>query len=255
LRRAARTALVDLRELRPGAATELLLAHWRGLVVRRPDSPCLELPARPLAELLTRLPASRAQRFRAKLRKIDALGIEARPVPAEEVPAAIRTLLALHRRQWQGRKVTPEHLRPRFRDHLVRSVTTMVRTGDAQLTAYRLDGETVAVDLTLLSQRLAGGYLYGADPALRERKADVATMLLRTASELAAEDGRETLSLLRGTEPYKSHWRPDTVVNQRLLLSTRRTAPLLWLRTAHVTARAQAATWLHAHREKPPTRG
>ncbi|MGW3488389.1 GNAT family N-acetyltransferase [Streptomyces sp. NPDC001054] len=254
LRRAARTALVDLRELRPGAATELLLAHWRGLVVRRPDSPCLELPARPLAELLTRLPASRAQRFRAKLRKIDALGIEATPVPAEDVPAAIRTLLALHRRQWQGRKVTPEHLRPRFRDHLVRSVTTMVRTGDAQLTAYRLDGETVAVDLTLLSQRLAGGYLYGADPALRERKADVATMLLRTASALAAEDGRETLSLLRGTEPYKSHWRPDTVVNQRLLLATRRTAPLLWLRTAHATARTQAATWLHAHRAKPPTR-
>ncbi|NJA60163.1 GNAT family N-acetyltransferase, partial [Streptomyces sp. NEAU-H3] len=215
LRRAARTALVDLRELRPGAATELLLAHWRGLAVRRPDSPCLELPARPLAELLTRLPASRARpRHRG----------DARP------------------------------RRGRFRDHLVRSVTTMVRTGDAQLTAYRLAGETVAVDLTLLSQRLAGGYLYGADPALRERNADGATMLLRTASALAAEDGRETLSLLRGTEPYKSHWRPDTVVNQRLLLSTRRTAPLLWLRTAHATARTQAATWLHAHRAKPPTR-
>lgn len=250
LHRAARTAVVDLRELRPGAAAEDLLRHWEGPWARRPDSLCLELPAVPMDELLGRLPSSSAQRFRAKLRKIDALGVESRTVPADEVPAAIRTLLGLHRLQWQGRKVTPEHLQPRFRDHLVRAVTTMVRSGDAAVTEFRLDGEVLAADLTLLSPRLAGGYLYGADPRLRSRKVDVATMLLRTCAGLAADGERGTLSLLRGTEGYKRHWRPEPVTSGRLLLARRRTAPLLWLLTARAAARDRAAGWARARRER-----
>ncbi|MEV0846522.1 GNAT family N-acetyltransferase [Streptomyces sp. NPDC049954] len=246
LHRAARTAVLDLREVRPGAAVESLLAHWTGPLARRADSVCLELPAVAMDEQLARLPRSTAQRVRAKLRKTDALGVESRAVPAEEVPAAVRALLDLHRLQWQGRRVTPEHLRPRFRDHLVRAVTAMVRSGDAAVTEYRLDGRVVAADLTLLSPSLAGGYLYGADPGLRSRKADVTSMLLRTCARYAASDGRTTLSLLRGTEPYKEHWRPERVVNSRLLLARRRTAPLLWLRTAQADARSRAARWAKA---------
>ncbi|XCW06736.1 GNAT family N-acetyltransferase [Streptomyces sp. HUAS MG47] len=239
---AARTALIDLREVRPGAAAERVYASWRGPRRRLDDSVCLELPAVAMDVLLTRMPSAKAaQRARAKLRKLDALGIEERSVPGEDVPAALARLLALHRRQWEGRGVTAEHTNERFARHLTRAVQPMVASGNARVTEFRLGGEVVAVDLTLLSPSLAGGYLYGADPGLRERKVDVATMLLRHGAREADAGGRTTLSLLRGTEPYKHHWRPETVGNRRLLLARRRTAPLLLLRAAAVGARRLAA--------------
>ncbi|MGA5062839.1 GNAT family N-acetyltransferase [Streptomyces exfoliatus] len=239
--RAARGAVIDLREVRPGAASEQVFARWRGPRRRLPDSLCLELPAVPMEGLLERIPSGKAQRVRAKLRKLDALGIDARVVSGDEVPAALDRLLKLHQLQWRDRGVTVEHTSDRFAQHLTRAVRPMVERGDAMVTEFRLAGDVVAADLTLMSPRLAGGYLYGADPALRARKVDVATMLLRHGAGETSAGGRATLSMLRGTEAYKHHWRPETVGNQRLMLTGRGTAPLLWLRAGAADARRWAA--------------
>lgn len=247
---AARTALIDFREVRPGAAAERIYDRWHGPRRRVSDSLCLELPALPMDELVARLPSAKAQRVRAKLRKLTALGVERQVVRPEEVDAALRRLLELHRLQWQGRKVTSEHLRSRFCDHLVRSVEPMVRSGNAVVTEFRLGEDVVAVDLTLLSRRLAGGYLYGAHPRLRESKADVAVMLLDACAEHTRAGGRGTLSLLRGNEPYKHHWRPEPVVNQRLLLARRRTAPLLSATLCDVAARRRGKELVRRWRER-----
>ncbi|MFD9000418.1 GNAT family N-acetyltransferase [Streptomyces sp. NPDC059582] len=247
---AARTALIDFREVRPGGAVERVYDRWRGPRRRENDSLCLELPAVPMDELVARLPAAKAQRVRAKLRKLTALGVERQVVRPDEVDPALRRLLELHRLQWQGRKVTSEHLQTRFCEHLVRSVGPMVRSGNAVVTEFRLDDDVVAVDLTLLSRRLAGGYLYGAHPRLRERKADVAVMLLDACSEHTRGGGRGTLSLLRGNEPYKHHWRPEPVVNQRLLLARRRTAALMSAVVCDVAARRRGKELLSRLRER-----
>ncbi|MFF8383815.1 GNAT family N-acetyltransferase [Streptomyces kanasensis] len=236
-----RGAVVDLREVRPGAAAERLLAPWPGPRRRYPDSTCLELPCVPVDDLVRRLPSARAQRARAKLRRIDREGITARHVPADEVPGALDHLLDLHRRQWVGRGVTAEHLTSRFAEHLGRAVRGMAGSGHACVTEFLLGDEVVAVDLTLLSPRISGGYLYGADPMLRSLKVDLATLLLRNSARLGDGTDRTTLSLLRGDEPYKHHWRPDAVRNGRLLLARRRAAPLLWLRAAYVGGRGRAA--------------
>ncbi|CAM5428437.1 Glycosyl transferase family 1 OS=Streptomyces aurantiogriseus OX=66870 GN=GCM10010251_70780 PE=4 SV=1 [Streptomyces aurantiogriseus] len=247
---AARTALIDFREVRPGGAVEYVYDRWSGPRRRMPDSLCLELPAVPMNELLSRLPSSKAQRVRAKLRKLGSLGVERHVVAPDQVGAALQRLLELHRLQWQGRNVTQEHLQTRFCEHLVRSVGPMVSSGDAVVTEFRLDGDVVAVDLTLLSRRLAGGYLYGAHPRLRERKADVAVMLLDACTQHTGDGGLGTLSLLRGNEPYKHHWRPEPVVNQRLLLARRRTAPLMSAVVADVAARRGAKEMLRRFRER-----
>ncbi|MCT4355604.1 GNAT family N-acetyltransferase [Streptomyces sp. Je 1-79] len=240
--RAARGAVVDLREVRPGASAEQVFARWRGPRRRLPDSLCLELPAVPMDALLERMPSAKAQqRVRAKLRKLDALGIDERIVTGDEVPDALDRLLRLHQLQWQGRGVTVEHTSDRFAQHLARAVRPMVERGDARVTEFRLGEDVVAADLTLMSPRLAGGYLYGADPVLRARKIDVATMLLRHGARETSASGRATLSMLRGTEPYKQHWRPETVRNQRLMLTGRGTAPLLWLRAGAADGRRWAA--------------
>ncbi|MDV9178359.1 GNAT family N-acetyltransferase, partial [Streptomyces sp. W16] len=243
-------ALIDFREVRPGSAVERVYDRWRGPRRRVHDSLCLELPAVPMDELVARLPSSKAQRVRAKLRKLTALGVERNVVRPDEVDGALRRLLELHQLQWQGRKVTSEHLQTRFCEHLVRSVGPMVRSGDAVVTEFRLDEDVVAVDLTLLSRRLAGGYLYGAHPRLRERKADVAVMLLDACAEHTGTDGPGTLSLLRGNEPYKHHWRPEPVLNQRLLLARKRTAPLMTAVVCDVAARRRGKALLRKWRER-----
>ncbi|MET9951094.1 GNAT family N-acetyltransferase [Streptomyces sp. NPDC006339] len=241
LARLARGAVLDLREVRPGAVAERVHALWRGPRRRLTDSLCQELPGVPVEGLIERLPSTKAQRARAKLRKLDALGIEARIVSGPEVPAALERLLELHLLQWQGRGVTAEHTSERFARHLERAVGSMVESGDARVTEFRLDGEVVCVDLTLMSRQLSGGYLYGADPVLRARKADVAALLLRHGARETSADGRATLSLLRGTEPYKNHWRPESVANQRFMLAGRAAAPLLWARAGAAAGRRWVA--------------
>ena len=236
----ARAALIDFREVRPGAAVERVYDCWRGPRRRLRDSECLELPAAPMNDLLGRLPKARSQRIRNKLNKLTRLGVESRVVGPEETASSLRRMLELHRLQWQDRGVTPEHLRPRFLDHLVRSAVPMARSGEALVREYRLEDEVLAVDLTLLSRQLAGVYLYGVHPRLRECGADVATMVVRASAEHLASGEHRVLSLLRGNEPYKYRWRPRSVVNQRLLLARRRTAALLAAAAGEAAARGRA---------------
>ncbi|MBT2426562.1 GNAT family N-acetyltransferase [Streptomyces sp. ISL-112] len=240
LDRAARHTVVDLREVRPDASAQLLFGRWPGARSRLTDSTCMELPAEPLGDLVARLTGSRGQRLRAKLRRVEALAVEARKIPQDGVPAAIGTLLRLHELQWRDRGVNPEHLRARFSDHLVRSVGRMVGDGTAAVTEFRMGGEVVAANLSLQSAHLVGGYMYGADPGLRDRKVDVSTMLLREVAQQASDTGREVLSLLRGAEQYKNHWQPVTVVNQRLLMARPGFEPLLRLRESQVAVRERA---------------
>ncbi len=254
-------ALIDFPEVRPGAAVERVFAGWPGPRRGLPASVCLELPGGSMDELVARLPASRAQRVRSNLRKLAALGPERRVVPPDEVPGALRTLLDLHRVQWQGRarKVTREHLKPRFRAHLERAVHAMVVRGEAVVTEFRFDGALLAADLTLLAPRLTGGYLYGADPRLRGWKVDVMTMLVQScilhgAGSAPGSAGTRVLSLLRGDESHKHHWRPQRVVNRRLLLAGRRTAVLLRATVWAHAARTRAKALLRAVRERAATR-
>jgi Acetyltransferase (GNAT) domain len=248
----ARFAVIDLREVRPGAAAEHVFRAWRGPRRRRTDSVCLELPGVPFAELVERLPSSRAQRVRSKLRKADSLGITAHPVRGEEIPGAIARLVRLHERQWAGRGVNPEHLSDRFGAHLARSVRAMVESGHAAVTEFRIGSDVVAADLTLLGTGLAGGYLYGADPVLRQHKVDVSTLLLRNTAGRFGEDTPEgaVLSMLRGAESYKGHWRPEQVRNGRLLLARGPLLPALGALTAYAAARGAAASLVKRWRSR-----
>jgi CelD/BcsL family acetyltransferase involved in cellulose biosynthesis len=241
LHRASRGALIDLREVRPGAAAERVYAAWPGLRRRLKDSVCLELPGVPMEELLERLPAAGAKRTRQKLRKIDKLGIKEHDVLPTEAAEAVRTLLRLHEMQWQGRGVTREHLRPRFRAHLERTVEQLAESGDATITVYRIDDEAVAADITLVGGDMVCGYLYGADPRLRSQHVDITTMLLRHAAGHAAAKGCGTLNLLRGAEPHKLRWQAEAVANQRLLMSRVEMAPAMALHLGRIAGREFAA--------------
>ncbi|MBW8486896.1 GNAT family N-acetyltransferase [Actinomadura parmotrematis] len=238
--------VLALPETGPDAAAHLLAERWPRRVRRLPSSTCLRLPAEDPAAFLARLPGRSAGKIRARLRRIEAAGPTATAVPPDEVPRAVEELLDLHVRQWEGRGINPEHLRGRFRRHLVDAVTALAHQGGAQVFRYTEDGALVAADLALVGGGFVGGYLFGCDPGLRGR-VDVSLMLLQQELLLAHRLGRPAVNMLRGVEEYKMKWRPDPVRNERLLLAR---SPLAAPFVAAELGRAGLRAAKHRHRDR-----
>jgi CelD/BcsL family acetyltransferase involved in cellulose biosynthesis len=226
-------------ECRPGGAARRLYDSWTGPRWQGPGSTCLEIAVAPIQETLAALPRDTAKSFRKKLRRIEAAGFHLTEAPAADAPDAVRDLLRLHRRQWEGRPgVNPEHLGTRFEKHLVGAVEDLVRAGQAIVLQYRQADKLVASELLFVAPDMVGAYLFGFEPELRER-ISVIVMLDSQAVVLADRLGRPTLSLLRGAEPYKLRWRPRAVPNRRLVLGRPRSLAGA-LRPHYLRARAAA---------------
>ena len=247
---------IDFPETRPGAlAGTALPASWPGHHWQTPASLCLELPAMPMEDFVRDLPAHSRKTVRRRLNQLRKAAPEIREVPSGEVERAIGDLLRLHALQWRGRGLNPEHVSPGFAGHLTRAVGAMIDSGQAALLEYRFDDRLMASSLVLIGRDLAGGYLYGAEPALRER-VDVTTMLLADTLPLAGRRGLATMSMLRGAEEHKLRWRPTESQNLRILLvrpgSARGLAyakGILTLRRAVVLAKRRAP-WLRDVRDR-----
>jgi len=215
----SRGHVIDLREVPPTAAAWRLVEAWPGRSWRLPDSTCLELPADPIDEVIQTLPTSSARSRRKKLHRIDAVGVEQRVANAETAAAEVADMLRLHREQWHGRRMTAEHGRHRFASHLARAMPIMVERGQAALVGHRIDGDLVAAETLLIGRETVYAYLYGFRPGLR-RRLDVTQLLLSHDLPFTRQLGRTTLSLLRGDEPHKRHWRPRESRNRRILLAS-----------------------------------
>ncbi|TDD57271.1 GNAT family N-acetyltransferase [Nonomuraea terrae] len=209
--------VIDVPEARPGAAIRRLAELWDGRSWTLPASTCLQLPGRPVDQVLAGLKASRARRLRSALRKLDTLDLSVTPVGADRAEHTMAELVRLHALQWESRPINTHHTHPRFREHLTRAAQSMVADGHAALAEFRIGGRLLACDFTVIGKDFVGGYLYGAHPDLRA-EADVLMMLLRQNLTMAHRLGKPVLSLLRGDEPYKAKWECEAVANQRVLL-------------------------------------
>lgn len=207
---------VDFPETRPGSVAGRLAADWPATYLGA-ASLCLELPAQDFGTLVAELPAHARKTVRRRVNQLAKLGLDIREVTPERAAESTADLLRRHADQWRGRAVNAEHLRPSFAAHLAHAVPSMIADGQAVLLEYRLDGAHVASNLVVVGTDLAGGYLYGADPALRDRL-DVTTLLIQTTMQVAVARGCATMSMLRGAEPYKQRWRPAESVNRRVVL-------------------------------------
>jgi CelD/BcsL family acetyltransferase involved in cellulose biosynthesis len=247
---------IDFPETRPGGvAGGALLAAWAGRKHDLAASLCLELPAMEFEQAVKDLPAHARKTVKRRVNQIARLALDVREVEPADAPRAVADLLRLHRAQWQGRGGNPEHQRPAFAAHLTAAVPGMIADGQAALLEYRIDGELVAANLVIVGTDLAGGYLYGADPALRDRL-DITTLLISTTMPVAVRGNRPTMSMLRGAEPYKQRWRPVEAVNRRVLMvrpgSARGLAYAAAVRTRGAAVRwaKDRAPWLHGVRDR-----
>lgn len=245
---------VDFPETRETGVAVALANGWRTSHVRD-ASLCLEIAAQEFETLVKDLPAHARKTVRRRVNQLARLGLDIREVQPEEARASTVELLRLHAAQWQGRGVNAEHLRPAFAEHLAGAVPTMIADRQAVLLEYRLDGTHVASNLVIVGTDLAGGYLYGADPALRDTL-DITTLLISTTLPVAVGHGCATMSMLRGAEPYKQRWRPTEAVNRRVLLirpgSPRGHAYASAVRTRAAAVRfaKSRAPWLRAVRDR-----
>ncbi|SDS16467.1 Acetyltransferase involved in cellulose biosynthesis, CelD/BcsL family [Friedmanniella luteola] len=247
--------VLDLPEVRGGAAAELLAGLWPGRVRRQESSACMELPVTDFSELLLTLPTKRAREVRRVLRRSDELGLVVADVPSPEVAEAVPRLLQLHALQWEGRGGNPEHQRPRFAQHLAEALTVMVDQGQAAVVRYQLDGQELAGQVVLVGHDLIGGYLLGVAPELY-RRMDFSTYVVRADLERARGRGCSTYSMLRGRESYKERWHAVAAVNSRLLLvrpsAPRGLAYALGVRSRArlVVAAGEHAPWLVEARQR-----
>ncbi len=210
--------VIDMREVRPAAAAQRLFDHWPGGRWRFTDSTCLQLAAKPLHLLLTELGGRAANTMRRKLKKIDTQCVSVNATPIANVERAVAELLRLHERQWQGRDIDVEHLRPRFAEHLTRAAGVMVNSGQAELFQYRIGERLLACELVVIGHDFVGDYLRGVDPELRQL-IDVTLMLLRHNLNVTRRLHCPVYSMLRGVEPHKMRLRPQPAHSQRLLMS------------------------------------
>jgi CelD/BcsL family acetyltransferase involved in cellulose biosynthesis len=247
---------IDFPETRPGAvAGAALWDAWPGARWQTRASLCLELPAMPMEDLVRDLPTHSRKTVRRRLNQLKRVDVDIREVAAGDADRAVADLLRLHALQWQGRGVNRHHLTPAFADHLTRTMRAMIGSGEAVLLEYRIAGRLMASSLVLVGPDLVGGYLYGADPALREQ-VDVSTLLLADTLPMAYRLGRPTMSMLRGAEQHKMRWRPRESQNRQILLarpgSVRGTVYVTGMRavrTARRTAK-ERAPWLRTVRDR-----
>lgn len=230
IRSELRFDLLDFPDVRPGSVLARVRDDWPRGAMELPGEVCLSLPGVPLAQHVETIEATKIrQQLRRRLRELDKVGLEARPVPAAESEDAVTRFLELHRRQWADRPVNSEHLTERFRGHLTTVLRESIEPGEtvgfqALLTEFSLKNketlevEHVASDLLIVGRSMVGGYLYGYLPSLRSR-VDVTVALTRAAMALTAERGVPELSLLRGTEPHKHRLSPNQVQSVRIVLA------------------------------------
>jgi len=232
---------LDLPEVRPGTAAPRLLGTWQGRAYRMPSSVMLQVPGRPIDELLTVLSSSSAKAVRKKLRKADELGLSCRTIGPDEAAGAVERLLDLHARQWAGRGMTAEHGRERFARHLTGAIPRMVECGHAVVLEYSVGEEHLASQIHLAGTEFVGSYLAGIAPEARAQF-DVAVTMMRQALQVTAGLGRPAFTMFRGEESYKLRWHPEPVANERVVLVRPRSARGLGVALG-VRARAGAVRW------------
>lgn len=247
---------VDFPEASSGAVVRTALWDaWPGGRWHVPASLCLDLPAMPVADLNRRLPKKTRRTIQHQLNQLSRENVEVREVTADDTGRAITDLLRLHALQWRGRGINPEHLSSSFAEHLTRATRSMIGSGRAAQREFWVDDRLMASFLMIIGKDFVGGYLYGVDPALRER-VDVSTMMMGAQMAVALQLGCSRVSLLRGAEHHKMKWQPRHSPSRRILLSRPHSAQGLAYATGVRAARAavlaakEHAPWLRTARDQ-----
>lgn len=234
-------AVADLQQVGPSAAAWELYRTWAGprLTVWQDGCPAVEIEDG-WEGLLKSLGQKHRGNVRRALRRAASDGAGWEIAGPEEAGDAAGRLVALHRREWEGREIGPEHLTERFEAHLRAAAERMSERGLGAVSELRRGDEVVASHLVALGKGRVEGYLGGASTdALHRYSMDC--LYIHDLANTAEARGLRTLSLGRGEESYKMRWGPGVADNERLILGRSRLS--FWPYAAHALAYSRARRW------------
>lgn len=215
---AARWDVLDLHQLRPGAALlrAALPAGWTERNEPQESCPVLPLPAR-----YGDLPAAgaglakRARYYRRRAERLAPLQFHA--AGSDDVEPLLHELFRLHGDRWSARGQPGIFATEAARRFHLSAATGLAARGALRLYALRLGDETAAVFYGFLHWRRAYVYIAGFDP--RFARLSLGTVLLAHAIEEAIREGAVEFDFLRGREPYKYRWGARDCWSRRRVLA------------------------------------
>lgn len=209
--------IVDLHQVRPQAAVWELVRAWRRpqLVVWEDDEPVI--PVGKPEQILSNLSQNHRSTLRRALRRAETSKIERSFASEAEAERAGRRLVDLHREMWEGRPIAPEHKTARFRLLFAAAARRLTAAGLGAVSQFCCDGRVLIASLLLFDRDQVGTYLLGAD---RDTAAQfqISSLYIWDALNVADDRGVSTVSLLRGSEPYKLRWRPEIKATHRIVV-------------------------------------
>lgn len=174
-----------------------------------PTEACSRTPAVPIADLPRKL-RQNVRYYRNRARRIGRIDFTF--ATEHNCMATFETLHRLHTERWQQDGQSGVLADPRVIAWHREALPQLARAGTLWLCSLALSGETVAVMYALAdppNRTHRTLYVYLPSYSIHHAEIRPGTMLQAMAMEYAAQQGFESVDLLRGDEPYKQLWHPE----------------------------------------------
>jgi hypothetical protein len=220
--------VADLQELMPEAAAWDVVREWDGLKTSVPITDYVLIHANSWEGLLSSLSRSLRSSARGTLRRAEQDGVRCEPADLEDAERAARRLVALHRELWQGRRIAPENLTPRYEAFMEVAARRMTARGIGRISEFRRDDTVVASQFLVFDKDFVGGYALGASREASRRYLFM-TLCIRDAMNVAGSKGSAYVSLMHHPSRDKRRWATEVVTSRRAILGRSRAS---WIRYA-----------------------
>lgn len=201
---------LDATQLRPESPLFRALKQ-EPRAVAFPATRCSRMPAVRVADLPTKIRRN-VMYYRNRAARLGTL--EFSTAGAADWPTAFQSLVRLHASRWK-RKGKPGVLAdPCVLAWHREAIPLLQSNGLLRLSTLRLNGEDIAVSYSLadpVSRTHRALYIYITAYSPDHADLRPGSLLLGYAIERAAEEGIETIDMLRGEEPYKKIWHAKPV--------------------------------------------
>lgn len=174
---------------------------WRDETTAGDPCPVLPLPGR-IEDLPCTRQLANLRKYRRRAAARGELALET--ADAADLPAALSTLLELHRVRWSARGGAGQLADPAMPGFLATAASAFAARGALALHLLRLGGRPIAGLLGFRERGTLCCYLQGSDPGFHALSPGV--LLLGAVVERAIAEGLAAVDLLRGLEPYKLWW-------------------------------------------------
>jgi CelD/BcsL family acetyltransferase involved in cellulose biosynthesis len=209
--------VADLQELMPEAAAWNLFRKWDGLRTSLPITDYVLIHAKPWEELLASLSRKLRGSVRRTLRRAEEDGLRCEPAGLQDAEQAARTLVALHRELWQGRRIDPEHLTRRYEAFMEAAARRTTERGIGRISEFRRDDAVLVSQHLLFDKDFVGAYRIGASREASWRY-QFDTLCNWDAINVARGRGSAYVSFMDGPSQHKLRWADEVVASHRVIL-------------------------------------